>query len=209
MTESVAQSRAEQVREILDSVAECKKRLDEIMERFQWTRDKLLPKDTSSAKPSDETEDTREAEEIEPEPGKSLQMADWKPYEISYDFSKSDDPNKLLPKATSPPKPTDGTEGTKEGEVYGHYEPKPAKTLQMGESKLNEISCDFPVLDDRGKRNLTSYTDLNKLKRDMRRRRMKHRVTKTAPLTYTEEIRELIAMQMEIEKSRHELAAMS
>lgn len=40
--------------------------------------------------------------------------------------------------------------------------------------------------------------DWNKLKRDLKRRRMKHRTTKTAPLTYTEELRELIHMQMDI-----------
>lgn len=40
--------------------------------------------------------------------------------------------------------------------------------------------------------------DINKLKRDLKRRRMKHRTTKTAPLTYTEELKELIELQMEI-----------
>lgn len=44
----------------------------------------------------------------------------------------------------------------------------------------------------------TSFTDLNKLKRDLKRRRMKYRTTKTAPLTYTEELRELIDLQMEL-----------
>lgn len=40
--------------------------------------------------------------------------------------------------------------------------------------------------------------DLNKLKRDLKRRRIKYRTTKTASLTYTEEIRELINLQMEL-----------
>lgn len=43
-----------------------------------------------------------------------------------------------------------------------------------------------------------SFADLNKLKRDLKRRRMKYRTTKAPPLTYGEELRELIALQMEI-----------
>lgn len=75
------------------------------------------------------------------------------------------------------------------------------QTGSMDNQKLRDINSDFPEFGDRNKRIVMSYTDLNKLKRDMRRRRIKHRVTKTAPLTYTEEIRELIAIQMDIEKS--------
>lgn len=44
----------------------------------------------------------------------------------------------------------------------------------------------------------TPFTDLNKLKRDLKRRRVKYRTTKTGPLTYTEELRELINLQMEL-----------
>lgn len=44
----------------------------------------------------------------------------------------------------------------------------------------------------------TPFTDLNKLKRDLKRRRIKYRTTKSAPLTYTEELRELINLQMEL-----------
>lgn len=71
-----------------------------------------------------------------------------------------------------------------------------------------KATCDvgdvFPELGDRKlkPREVTSYADINKLKRDFKRRRMKHRVTKTPPLTYTEEIRELIAIQMDIERNR-------
>lgn len=46
--------------------------------------------------------------------------------------------------------------------------------------------------------NTTPFTDLNKLKRDLKRRRVKYRTAKTGPLTYTEEIRELIDLQMEL-----------
>lgn len=44
----------------------------------------------------------------------------------------------------------------------------------------------------------TPFIDLNKLKRDLKRRRVKYRTAKTGPLTYTEEIRELIGLQMEL-----------
>ena len=43
-----------------------------------------------------------------------------------------------------------------------------------------------------------NFTDLNKLQRDLKRRRVKYRTTKTAPLTYTEQLRELITLQMEL-----------
>lgn len=49
-----------------------------------------------------------------------------------------------------------------------------------------------------------SYADINKLKRDLKRRRMKYRTTKSAPLTYTEELRELIQLQMELLKSKND-----
>lgn len=44
----------------------------------------------------------------------------------------------------------------------------------------------------------TPFTDLNKLKRDLKRRRVKYRTTRTGPLTYTEELRQLIDLQMEL-----------
>lgn len=44
----------------------------------------------------------------------------------------------------------------------------------------------------------TPFTDLNKLKRDLKRRRMKYRTARTGPLTYTEELRQLIDLQMEL-----------
>lgn len=47
-----------------------------------------------------------------------------------------------------------------------------------------------------------NFTDLNKLQRDLKRRRVKYRTTKTAPLTYTEQIRELISLQMELVTER-------
>lgn len=79
---------------------------------------------------------------------------------------------------------------TNEAELVRHLEP-------------SESVSGFPEFGDRNKLDSSSCADLNKLKRDLRRRRVKHRVTKTAPLTYTEEIRELIAIQMDIEENRH------
>lgn len=49
-----------------------------------------------------------------------------------------------------------------------------------------------------------SFVDLNKLKRDLKRRRVKYRTTKNAPLTYTEEMRELINLQMDIIKENRQ-----
>lgn len=48
----------------------------------------------------------------------------------------------------------------------------------------------------------SNYADINRLKRDLKRRRMKYRTTKTAPLTYTEELRELIQLQMELVQNK-------
>lgn len=50
----------------------------------------------------------------------------------------------------------------------------------------------------------TGFVDLNKLKRDLKRRRVKYRTTKVAPLTYTEELRELINLQMDLIKENQE-----
>lgn len=46
----------------------------------------------------------------------------------------------------------------------------------------------------------TGYTDINMLKRALKRRRAKHHTIKSAPLTYTEELRQLISLQMELVK---------
>lgn len=43
-----------------------------------------------------------------------------------------------------------------------------------------------------------TFTDINKLRRDLKRRRVKYRTTKSAPLSYTEELRELINLQMDL-----------
>lgn len=101
------------------------------------------------------------------------------------------------------PKPRKPMKTVGESDELAETEQIDSTIRQSVSLELSEISSDFPEFGDRGKLHLTSYTDLNKLKRDMRRRRLKHRVTKTAPLTYTEEIRELIAIQMDIEKNRH------
>lgn len=78
------------------------------------------------------------------------------------------------------------------------------------ESKQNTIvtqtvkSIDLETVVNIGQRidakrlSLSNFTDLNKLRRDLKRRRVKYRTTKSAPLTYTEELRELINLQMEL-----------
>lgn len=142
MTERSSQFRVDQVKKIIESVEKCEQQMNKLMERLQWSRDKL-PKPRKPMKTVSECDESAETEQIDSTIRQSVSL------------------------------------------------------------ELSEISSDFPEFGDRGKLHLTSYTDLNKLKRDMRRRRLKHRVTKTAPLTYTEEIRELIAIQMDIEKSRH------
>lgn len=63
-----------------------------------------------------------------------------------------------------------------------------------------EAVVDLCSVIDKKRSTATPFTDLNKLKRDLKRRRMKYRTTKTAPLTYTEELRELINLQMELTK---------
>lgn len=62
---------------------------------------------------------------------------------------------------------------------------------------LNAISELCSTIDKR-KSSAVRNIDFNKLKRDLKRRRMKYRTTKVAPLTYIEELRELINLQMEL-----------
>lgn len=53
---------------------------------------------------------------------------------------------------------------------------------------------------DQKRASTTNLPDWNKLRRDLKRRRVKYRTTKSAPLTYTEELRELINLQMDLIK---------
>lgn len=71
--------------------------------------------------------------------------------------------------------------------------------LQQEKIDLNALVNLCATIDTKST-NSTNYADINKLKRDLKRRRMKYRTTKTAPLTYTEELRELISLQMELVK---------
>lgn len=146
MTEISSQTRVDQVNEILESVQKCEERMNQFMERLQWSRDKL-PKE----------------KKIEKQPAESVETTEVK--QTDYAASKQSEP--------------------------------------MNHPGLGESSGEFLEIGDRTKLSPMSYTDLDRLKRDMRRRRLKHRVTKAPPLTYTEEIRELIAIQMEIENNRH------
>lgn len=146
MTDISIQIRVDQVNEIIESVRQCEERMNQLMERLQWSRDKL-PKEKKIEKQPAESEATTEVQQTD-------------------------------------------CAAARQSEPLNQPEP-------------DESSREFPEIGDRSKLNPISYTDLNKLKRDMRRRRVKHRVTKAPPLTYTEEIRELIAIQMEIEQNRH------
>lgn len=71
-------------------------------------------------------------------------------------------------------------------------------TKQHGQTDELEAVVDLCSAIDQRRLTATPFTDLNKLKRDLKRRRVKYRTTKTAPLTYTEELRELINLQMEL-----------
>lgn len=48
-----------------------------------------------------------------------------------------------------------------------------------------------------GRASTMSLSEMTKLKRDLKRRRMRHRTTKAPPLSHTEELRGLIELQME------------
>lgn len=68
-------------------------------------------------------------------------------------------------------------------------------------SDLSEL-MDLSAIVERNKDLSKNFADLNKLKRDLKRRRMKYRTTKCPTLTYTEEMRELIGNLTEIEVKR-------
>lgn len=70
------------------------------------------------------------------------------------------------------------------------------KNLDMTQFELQATSLDMANKSKAKVQN--TFTDINKLKRDLKRRRLKHRTTKAPPLTYTEELRELIGLQMEM-----------
>ena len=69
------------------------------------------------------------------------------------------------------------------------------KCTQETLTQLPEVSS-FSSLDTTPE-NCMSFAEMTKLKRDLKRRRMKYRTTKSPPLSYTEEIRALIGLQME------------
>lgn len=82
-------------------------------------------------------------------------------------------------------------------------ETRPSTSIETSQYVPKEVPKPDPVvkIDELAefidkKRNQQKYIDMNKLKRDLKRRRVKYR-TSTAPLTYTEELRELINLQME------------
>lgn len=69
---------------------------------------------------------------------------------------------------------------------------------RLGHRTEPELSV--PVAQNEGRSSLDdrmTFDQITKLRRDLKRRRMKYRTAKTPPLSYTEEIRGLIALQME------------
>lgn len=76
------------------------------------------------------------------------------------------------------------------------YEIQPSNTT-IHDTKPIDLETDLCSVIDQKRTVSTSFIDFNKLKRDLKRRRVKYR-TSTAPLTYTEELRELINLQMDL-----------
>lgn len=89
-----------------------------------------------------------------------------------------------------------------EKEMFIQEQQRDAVAPVNGNLDLNALAHLCAAIDKKGSTS-SCYADINKLKRDLKRRRMKYRTTKTAPLTYTEELRELIQLQMAIVKSKH------
>lgn len=73
------------------------------------------------------------------------------------------------------------------------------KTIErLGHRTEPELTV--PVIQNEGRfssDDRMTFDQITKLRRDLKRRRMKYRTTKTPPLSYTEEIRGLIGLQME------------
>lgn len=81
-------------------------------------------------------------------------------------------------------------------------ERNPHRNLKVQETKPIDLETvvNLCTTIDQKRAAATNFIDLNKLKRDLKRRRVKYR-TSTAPLTYTEELRELINLQMDLAKT--------
>lgn len=72
--------------------------------------------------------------------------------------------------------------------------------IQSNETQSVDLNALSEIYSTIKKKKASAETniDWNKLRRDLKRRRMKYRTTKTAPLSYKEELRELIQMQMDL-----------
>lgn len=90
------------------------------------------------------------------------------------------------------------TESEFAGSVSNQSEPVNTVATQSTKSNDLETVMNIGQKIDAKRSNSANFTDLNRLRRDLKRRRVKYRTTKTAPLTYTEELRELINLQMEL-----------
>lgn len=73
----------------------------------------------------------------------------------------------------------------------------PVQATQQNTIDLNALTEICSTINKK-KSAAETQIDLFKLKRDLKRRRMKYRTTKLTPLNYTEELRELINLQMDL-----------
>lgn len=129
-----------QIEEIRDVVVECESHLNDLLDRFGWTKEELMKARTKPKSPH-----------------------------------KDDSEKKIF------------VQEQQRGAVASVNE-------KLDLDALTNLCASI----DKKVSHSSSYADINKLKRDLKRRRMKYRTTKTAPLTYTEELRELIQLQMEL-----------
>lgn len=128
-----------QIEEIRNVVVDCESQLNDLLDRFGWTKEELMKTRTDPKS------------------------------------SQKDDSEK---------------------EMFAQEQQSDAVAPVDEKFDLDALADFCPSIDKKASHS-SSYADINRLKRDLKRRRMKYRTTKTAPLTYTEELRELIQLQME------------
>lgn len=126
-----------QIEEIRDVVVDCESQLNDLLDKFGWTKEELM-------------------------------------------------------KAGTKPKSVHS-----EKKIFVHEQQRGTVASVNEELDLDALANLCASIDKKASHS-NSYADMNKLKRDLKRRRMKYRTTKSAPLTYTEELRELIQLQMEL-----------
>lgn len=84
-----------------------------------------------------------------------------------------------------------------QGEKLRRYEEATRDSKRVDSLNAIFAESDMGEFPSSSRSKQTGLVDMNKLKRDLKRRRVKYRTTKAPPLTYSEELRELIQLQME------------